>query len=208
MRSGLFLDLDGTLADNLGIMRQVYDLFLQSHGHAGSDAEFESFNGPPLARIIEMMQQRYALPGGHAVLYQSYQDLIDSLYFQAPPMPGAADMLARAKSSGWIVYIVSSNSRARILRWLETAGISGYIDGIVSSEDITNGKPSPEPYLKALQLSGCAVDSSIAVEDSAQGVQAALAAGLRTHAYINQLNAHLAWSGNVTRLTNYRALAL
>jgi beta-phosphoglucomutase-like phosphatase (HAD superfamily) len=47
-RSGLFIDLDGTLADSLGVLRRVYFLFLREFDQEGSDAEFDRLNGPKI----------------------------------------------------------------------------------------------------------------------------------------------------------------
>jgi phosphoglycolate phosphatase-like HAD superfamily hydrolase len=61
-RRGLFLDLDGTLADSLGVLRRSYFRFLREFNQEGSDAEFDRLNGPKLSEIIGTLQREYHLP--------------------------------------------------------------------------------------------------------------------------------------------------
>lgn len=55
------------------------------------------------------------------------------------------------------------------------------IDFLVCSNDVTHGKPNPEPYLQAIILSKHDVDDIIVVEDSYQGVDSAISAGLKVY---------------------------
>ncbi len=54
-----------------------------------------------------------------------------------------------------------------------------YFDFILTGEDYENSKPAPDPYLKAVELSGFRKDECIVVEDSERGLRASLAAGLK-----------------------------
>ena len=51
---------------------------------------------------------------------------------------------------------------------------------VVGADDVTSGKPAPEPYVKAAALLGVAPASAVAIEDSKWGLESARAAGLRT----------------------------
>jgi phosphoglycolate phosphatase-like HAD superfamily hydrolase len=61
MRAGLFLDLDGTLADSLSLMRANYDRLLARHDRQGSDAEFDRMNGPPLSLVSQELIRAHGL---------------------------------------------------------------------------------------------------------------------------------------------------
>ncbi len=80
---------------------------------------------------------------------------------------------------------VASNSRhERIRSSLTTVGLFDRFAGRISSaEDVPNGKPAPDVYLRAAETLGVAPDRCIAVEDSRFGVQAARAAGMTVLAY-------------------------
>ncbi len=179
---GLFLDLDGTLADSMSVMKSVYLRFLGDHGISGGDAEFDSLVGPPLAEVIATLQDTHSLPGDLDDLVRTYGELIDQFYREVKPCAGARNLLETAKQAGWVIGVVTSSSRARAEGWIAAVGFSDYVSLVVGGDDVERGKPSPEPYLTALQRAGCEAARSVAVEDSPQGAAAAVAAGLGTFA--------------------------
>jgi HAD superfamily hydrolase (TIGR01509 family) len=179
----LLVDLDGTLADSLGVMRLVYDQFLEGFGVAGSPDEFASLNGPPTAEVVRALQDTHGLPGSHDVLLTAYLDLVDEAYRGVVASPGADALLAAARRSGWRTGVVTSSTSALARSWLRTAGLSDLVDEVVGGEMVTRGKPDPEPYVRALRALSAGAAGSVAVEDSPAGVAAALCAGLRTFVY-------------------------
>lgn len=177
---GLFLDLDGTLADSLNVMRAVYERFLKSYARRGGDAEFDSLNGPPLPEVVRRLAATHGLVEPFDDLLAVYRGLVVDAYDAVQPMPGAVEVVETARRQGWIVGVVTSNGRDAARRWLARTGLASGVDVLVTGEDVVRGKPAPDPYRTALQKGGCAAARSIAVEDSAQGARAAVAAGLRT----------------------------
>jgi HAD superfamily hydrolase (TIGR01509 family) len=59
---------------------------------------------------------------------------------------------------------------------MEKAGLTKYIDYMVSNEDVENGKPDPEMYVKAMTHFGCEPQECLIVEDTENGIKAARAA--------------------------------
>lgn len=182
---GLFLDLDGTLADSMSVMKSVYLRFLDDYGITGTDVEFDSLIGPPLPDVIAILRDTHSLPGDLGAAVRTYGGLIDETYLQVRPCSGARELLEAAKQAGWIIGVVTSSSRARAEGWIAAVGFSEFISLVVGGDDVECGKPSPDPYLMALRRSGCAAAQSIAVEDSPQGATAAVAAGLQTYGVIS-----------------------
>jgi beta-phosphoglucomutase len=179
-RAVLF-DLDGTLAESLTVLRDAYMRFLHQFQARGTDDEFASLNGPPLAEIVRQLMATHGLPGDVDYLLNSYMAIIDETYGIVCPSSGAQKALERARQLGWTVGVVTSNSAKRALSWLELVGFSHLIDFIVSGDDVKYGKPHPEPYLLASKHAACPPSSIIAVEDSVPGAQSAMRAGLRTY---------------------------
>ena len=178
---GLFLDMDGTIADSLGAMRYAYSRFLAEHGCTGSAEEFERLNGPSIPEIVLLLKNRYKLTPPVQTLTEQYDRLIFNVYEGVLPMPGTSQVLSAAKSRGWSVAVVTSSSCVIACRWLSKNALKAYIDTVVGREQVSRGKPHPDLYVKALQETGCAADRSIAVEDSVQGIRAASRAGIRTY---------------------------
>ncbi|MBM3565538.1 MAG: HAD-IA family hydrolase [Alphaproteobacteria bacterium] len=199
-RSGLralLLDLDGTLADSLGIMRTVYDHFMDSCGLAGITEEFEKLNGPPLDEVVRILKETHRLDAPLDELRARYHALADGVYMDVPPASGALELLQAAKARGWTTGVVTSNTEIRTRAWLARAGLDALIDVIVGGDSVPHGKPAPDPYLRALEKTGCQADHALAVEDSPQGAAAALAAGIPTLALIHNPKHPQAWPKDV-----------
>jgi HAD superfamily hydrolase (TIGR01509 family) len=176
----ILLDLDGTLADSLAVMRQSYELFLRTHGREPSDAEFESLNGPPLLEIVRRLKIAHALSDDAEALVSRYSDVVDRTYSRVEPSAGALELIEKAKVHHCTVGIVTSNTRRRTRAWLESVGLLNMVDFIVAGEDVKHGKPHPEPYRHACLKTACDPALIAAIEDSPQGAKSSLAAGLRT----------------------------
>jgi HAD superfamily hydrolase (TIGR01509 family) len=177
---GFFADLDGTLADSVLVLREVYGEFMRRMDRRGSDAEFETLKGPPIAEIVSRLRVSHRLDTSQAELESLYRGLVDEAYAEVRSMPHAAELLGSAKRAGWVVGVVTSNNAARTTAWLERTRLLPHVDLVISGEDVSRGKPDPEPYRKALVRANADAGLSIAVEDSLQGAAAARAAGLRT----------------------------
>nr|CRH06473.1 Putative inorganic diphosphatase [Candidatus Magnetococcus massalia] len=180
MQRALLLDLDGTLADSLQLVRQCYFSYLQRFGATGSMEEFQSLNGPPLALVVAKLKQAHALPGSQSELLNSYRQEIALQYRQVQPMAGALTLVTQAHEKGWSIGVVTSNQRSIIQPWLARHQIWPMVATLVCGEDVQHGKPHPEPYLTALGQLHCEASQSLAVEDSPQGASAATAAGVAT----------------------------
>ena len=115
---------------------------------------------------------------------------LKSRYFQRylrkgriPLRPGVARLIREADAAGLHVALVSNASRASlrpVLRYGLGKELAGRIDLVVSGEDVTRKKPAPDSYLLALSRLGLSADECVALEDSAMGLRAAVAAGVPT----------------------------
>jgi HAD superfamily hydrolase (TIGR01509 family) len=182
---GLLLDLDGTLADSIMILKTVYENFLNSFEIRSLDSEFLLLNGPPLKKIISIIKERYSLGYSEEHLYDKYSELIDIEYQRVRPINGAVELLNHAKASGCTIGIVTSNSKNRTINWLKSVDLFSCVNFIIAEEDITLGKPNPQPYLLGIKNMGLPVTEIVAIEDSLKGALSAQAAGLKTFALLH-----------------------
>src|SRR5262245_27966712 len=118
VQRGLFLDLDGTLADSLGVMKAVFVAFHARHGLTCTDADFAKANGPPLSEIVSGLQSRHGLPGTAAALLAEYWRLLEGEFLEVAAVEGAEELLRVASERRWIAAVVTS-SREKVARdWL------------------------------------------------------------------------------------------
>ena len=94
------------------------------------------------------------------------------------PLPGAREWLTALKAAGWKQAIASSAPRVNVDMMLRVAGLEGYLDAIVSADDVTIGKPDPQVFLRAAARLMVPPSHCIVVEDAAAGVEGARRAGM------------------------------
>jgi HAD superfamily hydrolase (TIGR01509 family) len=94
-----------------------------------------------------------------------------------PLLPGAADAV-RYLAERWPLGVASSANRPVIDAVLAGSGLAGPFSATVSSEEVARGKPAPDVYLAAAEALGVDPPSAVAIEDSANGLRSAAAAGL------------------------------
>jgi HAD superfamily hydrolase (TIGR01509 family) len=190
---GLFLDLDGTLADSLPVMQAVYERFLAAHGKTATADEFDRLNGPPLVEVIAALKDTHALPSPVGDLLTEYAILIVAAQQGVQPMAGARALVEAASDSGWIVGVVTSGNAEAARTWLDRVGLADRISVVIGADEEGAGKPAPDPYLAALDAAGCRASVSVAIEDTSLGATAAVAAGLRTYVLGPEPDDRSAW---------------
>lgn len=106
-------------------------------------------------------------------------------YFEAEskttPMLFAIDLLEYIKSKGLQIFLVTGSGQSTLIDSLQLhfPGIFTK-ENMITAYDVSNGKPHPEPYLKALEKSGLKPWEAVVVENAPLGIQSAKAAGLYT----------------------------
>jgi len=102
-----------------------------------------------------------------------------------PLLPGAVEAVERL-AARWPLGLASSSNRPLIDLVLDVSGLARFFRATVSSEEVTRGKPAPDVFLEAARRLGVASERCAVVEDSANGILAGRAAGMRVVAIPNQ----------------------
>ena len=101
-----------------------------------------------------------------------------------PLLPGANEAV-RTLAARWPLALASSSNREIIDLVLDRAGLAGLFRVTISSEEVAHGKPAPDVYIEAARRLGARPARCVAVEDSANGLRAAAAAGMTVIAVPN-----------------------
>jgi HAD superfamily hydrolase (TIGR01509 family) len=102
-----------------------------------------------------------------------------------PLIDGAVDAVQRL-AAHWPLGVASSSNRELIDHVLELSGLAPFFKVTVSSEEVERGKPAPDVYLEATRRLGVEPHGSVAIEDSANGIRSAHAAGMHVVAIPNR----------------------
>jgi len=118
--------------------------------------------------------------------------LFEAFLPTVPFFPGARELVRALEGAGLPLAIASGARRAEIEAILDAGGLRDSFSAIVGAESVTNGKPHPEPYLRAMAAlepaaAGLEPADCLVIEDTMPGIAAARAAGMRvvavTHSY-------------------------
>ena len=97
---------------------------------------------------------------------------------EARLLPGAAEAVARLRSAGLAMAVVTSGSRVRVAREVARFGFADFFGALVCSEDAERKKPHPEPLELGLSRLGVRAEAAACVGDSPEDVEMARAAGV------------------------------
>jgi HAD superfamily hydrolase (TIGR01509 family) len=176
-----FIDFDGTLADSMGLLYEIYCEFLERYGVKGCPEEFHFLSGPTIKEVVRYLHEKHKLPKKVEVLHEQYLNLMDRSYPYALKMfPGSKAFLDLAVSQGKLLAIVTSSTEEAVAGFLKKHELEDYFQAIVTPIGRCRAKPFPDVYVKALKILKVKPEFSMAVEDSRQGVQAAENAGIPT----------------------------
>lgn len=181
--SAVLFDMDGTLVDS---EPTHYDALVEAvvrYGQTVPDGFAERITGMPMAdchaALVESIGLTVMLEDFVVAKHAAYLTLAPGLKRRAG-VDAVLDMLSRHN----IPYAVVSNSDRMIADAnLRATGLScpGLIS--VTRNDVRQGKPDPEPYLRAAHLLGVRAQDCVVVEDSPIGAQAGLTAGMQVIAW-------------------------
>lgn len=168
----LLFDNDGTLVSSMESVVRCWTRWAEEYGVTEEFARVE-LHGRPAADIIGDL-----LPADRVA---EARRRIDELEVEDVPggvrlLPGTLDLLAGLPQERWAV--VTSAGRALAEARLAEAGIRPGL--LITADDITRGKPDPEPFLLAAGKLGADPARCVVFEDAPAGLAAARAAGMRT----------------------------
>jgi HAD superfamily hydrolase (TIGR01509 family) len=121
-----------------------------------------------------------AILSWHKRKTEVYKGLVESGVM--PARPGIARIVRQAHDAGWTLAVASTSAEPAV-RAVLTHAVGPELAGqfsVFAGDVVPAKKPAPDIYLLALSELGVSADSAIVVEDSSNGLRAAVGAGLRT----------------------------
>ena len=165
----LLLDLDGVLVDSRAVVARHWGAFAARHG-LRAEAIIPRVHGRrTLESIAELAPWLDAEAEADAFDAAEAVD-VEGLH----AVPGAAEALRRAGP----VAVVTSGPRALATARLRAVGLEPPA-AMICAEDVSRGKPDPEPYLRGAAALGADPAGCVVVEDAPAGIAAGVAAGMR-----------------------------
>lgn len=176
----VIFDCDGTLVDSMPAHFEAWCEALSIHGAGGVFKEdvFFAMGGRPTLDIVVELNDEYNLKlNPEAVAFAKREaflrrlgsiTLIDEVAEFAQSLRGKVPLA-----------IASGGSRMVVEKTLHIVGISDWFDEVVTADDVTDGKPAPDIFLKAAKLLGVSPAKCLALDDAPAGILAAQRAGMQ-----------------------------
>jgi HAD superfamily hydrolase (TIGR01509 family) len=174
-------DMDGTLIDSEPYWIESEVALAQSYGGDWTEDDALGMIGKSLYDSSAMLKDKFGISdlSVQGVIDRMTNEVIANLKKKLPFRPGAIELLIELKRRGIRTALVTMSMRSMAQTVVDQIGFDAF-DIIVAGDEVTRGKPYPEPYLRAAELLGVKASDCIAFEDSATGLASAEAAG--THA--------------------------
>ncbi|MDO5553186.1 MAG: HAD family phosphatase [Planctomycetia bacterium] len=167
-------DMDGLMFDTEAIYWEAATRLLGRRGFPYTDELNRRIMGRPPQFCFQAMIAEYELPDTWQVLQQESQELfLELLPTRYAPMPGLHSLLDFLEYMHIPKAICTSSTKRIATAVLAQENMASRFDFILTAEDITHGKPSPDIYLTAAKRFRIPPNEMIVLEDSVAGCQAA-----------------------------------
>lgn len=173
--AALLFDMDGVLIDSTPAVARVWRGWALERGFDPVEVVARAHGRPSLTTVREYLPLADHDAENREVERREIADLEGVV-----PLPGTLELLASLPADRWT--IVTSCTRPLAEVRIKAAGLP-LPPKLITSNDITNGKPNPEPYLKAASLLGFPAAECVVFEDAPAGIRAGKAAGARVIAF-------------------------
>jgi sugar-phosphatase len=169
--SALLFDMDGVLINSTPAAARVWRNWALEHHFNPEEVVTRSHGRPSIVTVREYLPDADH-EAENRIVEQREMEEVEGVV----AIPGARELLEQLPEDRWTIVTSATRPLAEVR--LRAAGLC--IPGkIVTANDIQNGKPHPEPYLKAAASLGFPAKDCVVVEDVPAGIQAGLRAGAR-----------------------------
>lgn len=174
-------DMDGTLVDTEPYWMAAETAVVSRHGGTWTHQQGLQLVGNDLLVSARVIREQTGIPGtDEEIIGQIISEVVEHVRADgAPWRPGALELLATLRAAGVPCALVTMSYAVLADAVVEQAP-AGTFAVVVTGDQVTRGKPDPEPYLLAAERLGVDVRRTVAIEDSSVGVASALASGAHT----------------------------
>lgn len=182
----VIFDMDGVIVESERLWDQAReDLVRATGGRWGANAQ-TAMMGMASHEWSVYVRDELEVPLSAEEISRRVVARLTELYREHLPLIDGAVDRVREAAARWPVAIASSSNRELIDLVASLAGIEQLLDATVSSEEAGRGKPAPDVFLRAAEMLSASPRECVVIEDSANGIRAALAAEMRVIAAPNR----------------------
>ena len=173
----VIFDMDGLMFDTEQVNYRAFTEIVREEGYEPTFEQFTGFLGLN-ARDI---QKKYRIYYGESVdaegIYKKVGQRAKQIIREegVPEKKGLRELLEAVREKNLLTAVASGSDTEVIKEYLERTGLAPYFDVVLSSKEVKRGKPYPDIFLEICQQLNVKAEETLVLEDSTNGVQAALA---------------------------------
>src|SRR3989338_1740189 len=178
----VIFDFDGLLFNSEPIWDRAYDIFLKKHNIQDRPEYWDKMTGMGLREAVKLMIDKFGLEGDPKELTEDWRRIFYEIFLKEKDvlMKGSKDLIKSLSRRGLVIGLTTGgHTEVMTNQILAKTGILSYFSLVVSSDDVQKGKPAPDVYIYAVDKLNLKPENCLALEDSANGVLAAKAVGLK-----------------------------
>jgi putative hydrolase of the HAD superfamily len=175
----LIFDFDGLIVDTESAIYEAWRELYESEGHDLPLHVYVQCVGSHFGHYdpIAELERLCARPIDWTARLAVKDARIHELQVGLDTLPGIRPLLQEARAAGLPRAVASSSSRSHVEGWLARCGIRAEFDAVITRDDVARAKPAPDLFLAAARALDCAPQHCLVLEDSGNGLTAAIAAG-------------------------------
>lgn len=187
----VIFDMDGVIVDSEPRHERAFLEIFAELGYAENHGiDFSLYYGRTDHALWLDFVQKHQPPHSLEYLVEYKQQRFLKIIREEQPIFETLPELIHNLSSHYKLGLASGSYHPVIDAVLEMRGLRQYFQAVVSAQDVTHGKPAPDIFLHTASLLGVPPELCCVIEDSAAGIEAALAAGMAAIAITNSLPPH------------------
>ena len=177
----VIFDMDGVIVDTEPVHHHAYIRHFEELNIEVDDKMYNSFIGSSTKNIYKYIKEYFQLPHPTEELIGRKRELFNVAFEEATHLKlidGVLDLIRDLHKNQIQLIVASSSAHVTINAIFKRFNLDQYFSYKVSGEDFPQSKPNPAIFNKAVELSGHQKNECIIIEDSANGIKAANAAGV------------------------------
>ena len=172
-------DMDGTIVDSEPAWVRAQEVLAGRFGREWTRADALALIGSTMEQTVRALQAAGVELPDAEVEEALERDVLAEMRRGLRWRPGARELLRDVHRAGVRQAIVTTSSRVMAQVVVDALAAEVPLAALVTGDDVTRGKPDPEPYLLAAATLGVDIARCVAIEDSPTGLAAAVASGAR-----------------------------
>ena len=214
MIKNIIFDFDGVLVDSEILVAKVMRKYLAEKNITFEENEFSKFAGKKTFQVISELSSLFSISDKRS-FFNDIMSLANDLYSNELEVVFGVNHFL--KNTNHNRFIGSNSGKERIVRGLKKAGIDNYFkeDAISSFDTVGKSKPEPDVYLRLIDIATLDRKETIIIEDSAIGIQAGVATGVKVigltagkHWHKDRSDQELLDAGAYAVVKNYKDMLL